>query len=185
MSKRLRGDAERNRAGLLAAARTLFAERGDEVHMSEVAAAAGVGVGTLYRHFPTRQALVEAIAAERFAGILEFARERCLPEPDTHAALRLFLTHVAEVHEQGRDLSGVIEAAFGDTEPRGTLAADLLAVGDMLLRRGQADGTVKPDVTVQDLYMIVGAAAFVSRNAVGDWGRFIDIALDGLRPRES
>jgi AcrR family transcriptional regulator len=182
VSKPMRGDAERNRRQVLAVAQRLFGERGDEVQMSEVAAAAGVGVGTVYRHFPTRQALIGAIAEQRFAGILDFARQQCLPEPDPMLALTRFLSHVAEVHEQGRSLSGVIEATFGSMEPRGDVSSDLLEVGGTLLRRGIDQGVVAPGVTVGDLYMIVGAVAFISRNGVGDWRRFVDIAVNGLRP---
>jgi AcrR family transcriptional regulator len=183
MSKPMRGDAERNRGLVLAAARKLFGERGDEVHMSQVAAEAGVGIGTVYRHFPTRQALVAAIAEGRFAEILEFARQRCLNEPDPMLALTRFLSHVGEVHEQGRGLSGVIEATFGSTEPRGETSGDLLEVGAALLRRGIDQGILAPGLTVDDLYMIVGAVSFISRNGVGDWRRFIEITVEGLRSR--
>ncbi|MCG5218595.1 TetR/AcrR family transcriptional regulator [Streptosporangium sp. KLBMP 9127] len=182
MSKRPRADAERNRRRVLVVAQRLFVERGDGVHMSEVAAEAGVGIGTLYRHFPTRQALIEAIAGRRFAEILDFARDRCLPEPDAHLALTRFLTHVAEIHEQGRGLTGAIEATLGSTAPRGKAEAELLAVGAALVRHGQDTGTLAPGITVRDLYMIVGAVAILSRNAIGDWRRFIEIALAGMRP---
>ncbi|MFE0171156.1 TetR/AcrR family transcriptional regulator [Streptomyces sp. NPDC059002] len=183
MSRPSRADAERNRLRVLEVAGKLFAERGDEVQMAEVARAAEVGVGTVYRHFPTRQALIEAITEERFAGILAHVEQQCLPEPDTRRALLCFLTHVGEVHEQGRGLSGVIEATFGSTAPRGAVGDALLAVGETLVSRGRADGALRDDVTVADLYMTVGAVAILSRNAIGDWRRFIDITLDGLRPR--
>ncbi|MEV5745688.1 helix-turn-helix domain-containing protein [Microbispora rosea] len=180
---RPRSDAERNRARLLDVAVDLFAEHGDQVQMGEVARAAQVGVGTLYRHFPTRQALVEAVAEQRFSEILAFAENECLPNPDTRAALTCFLTHVAQMHQTGRGLSGAIEATFGSTAPRGPLAVELLAIGDTLIRRGHADGTVRADITVDDLYMLVGALAMISRGDVGDWRRFIDIILDGIAPR--
>ncbi|QEU89585.1 TetR/AcrR family transcriptional regulator [Streptomyces kanamyceticus] len=183
MSRPSRADAERNRLRVLEVAEELFAERGDAVQMAEVARAAGVGVGTVYRHFPNRQALVEAITEQRFAKILTFVEQRCLPQPDTHQALVCFLTHVGEVHEQGRGLSGVIEATFGSTAPRGEVGGALLAVGETLVRRGRADGALREDVTVADLYMTVGAVAILSRDAIGDWRRFIDITLNGLRPR--
>ncbi|MFJ2770838.1 TetR/AcrR family transcriptional regulator [Streptomyces sp. NPDC087300] len=183
MSRPSRADAERNRLRVLDVAEEQFAERGDAVQMAEVARAAGVGVGTVYRHFPNRQALVEAITERRFARILTFVEERCLPQPDTRGALLCFLTHVGEVHEQGRGLSGVIEATFGSTAPRGEVGAALLAVGETLVSRGRADGALRDDVTVADLYMTVGAVAILSRDSIGDWRRFVDITLDGLRPR--
>jgi AcrR family transcriptional regulator len=181
-ARKVRTDAGRNRVRVLDAARDLFAEHGDEVQMSEVARAAEVGIGTVYRHFPNRQALIEAVAEQRFADILRFAERECLTERDTRGALTCFLRHIGEVHERGRAVSGAIEAVLGSTEPRGELAAKLYDVGGVLIARGQADGTLRADASVSDLYMIVGALAAISRNGIGDWRRFIEIALDGLRP---
>lgn len=182
MSRPSRADAERNRQRVLEVAHKLFTERGDEVQMAEVARAAEVGVGTVYRHFPTRQALIEAVAEQRFADILTFAEQQCLPRPDARRALACLLTHVGEVHEQERGVSGVIEATFGFTAPRGAVGQALMAIGETLVQRGRTDGTLRADVTVTDLYMSVGAVAVLSRNAVGDWRRFVEITLDGLRP---
>ncbi|MFC5752859.1 TetR/AcrR family transcriptional regulator [Actinomadura rugatobispora] len=182
-ARKPRADSARNRVRVLQVACDLFAERGDEVQMAEVAQAAGVGVGTVYRHFPTRQALVDAVAERRFAEILAFARTRCLPDPDARRALACFLSRIGTVHEQGRGLSEAIEKALGSTEPRGEVGAELLALTGALLERGQADGAFRADATVADLYMIAGAVAAISRHTFGDWRRFIDLALDGLRPR--
>ncbi|MEV0086347.1 helix-turn-helix domain-containing protein [Saccharopolyspora sp. NPDC050642] len=179
-----RADAERNRAQVLTVARDLLAERGEQVQMAEVARAAGVGVGTVYRHFPTRQALVEAVAEERFAAILAFGEAQCLPDPDTRQALTAFLHRIGEVHENERGLSGAIESVLGSTAPQGEVSTRLLAFGETLVERGKADGTLAAEATVADLYMIVGALATVSRAAIGDWRRFVDIALAGLRPRD-
>lgn len=181
-ARKTRADAGRNRARVLEVAGELFAEHGDEVQMAEVARTAGVGVGTVYRHFPTRGALIEAVAEQRFVAILAFARERCLPEPDARRALRCFLGHVGEVHERGRALSGAIEAALGHTAPLGAVRTELEELGGALLERGKADGVIRPDATVGDLYMIVGALAAVSRQDIGDWRRFVEITLDGLEP---
>ncbi|MFF5213517.1 TetR/AcrR family transcriptional regulator [Streptosporangium sp. NPDC000396] len=184
-ARKPRTDAGRNRSRVLQVACELFGERGGEVQMSEVAQTAGVGIGTVYRHFPTRQALIEAVADQRFAGILVFAREQCLPNPDTRQALACFLRRVAEVHEQGRGVSSVIEATLGSTEPRGEVGAELLAFGEALVERGRADGTLRADATVADLYMLTGAVAAISRQGIGDWRRFIDIALGGMGRAEN
>ncbi|MFM9368505.1 TetR/AcrR family transcriptional regulator [Streptomyces sp. Da 82-17] len=183
MSRPSRADAERNRLRVLEAAEALFAERGDEVQMAEVARAADVGIGTVYRHFPNRQALVEAVTERRFTQILTYAEQHCLPRTDTREAVAGFLTHVGEMHEQGRGLSGVIEAAFGSTAPRGAVGDALMDVGETLVARGRTDGTLRADATVADLYMLVGAVAALSRNGIGDWRRFIDVTLDGLCAR--
>lgn len=179
---RKRRDAVRNRDQVLDTAAALFAERGDEVQMADVARAAGVGVGTIYRHFPTRRALIEAAAQRRFAEIMEYARRLSMPNPDVRQALTDLLAHIAQVHEQGRALSGAIESVRGDTEPRGEIRAEFAALGEELLARGRADTTLRADTTVADLYMIVGAVAAVARGGFGDWRRFIELALDGLRP---
>jgi len=181
-SRKLRTDAARNREHVLDTASALFAERGDEVQMADVARASGVGVGTVYRHFPTRRALIEAAAERRFAGILDHTRRVCLHEPDARRALACFLGHVAEVHEEGRALSGAIETVLGDTEPRGEVATELNSLGEEMLARGRADGHVRDDATTADLYMLVGAVAMISRDGIGDWRRFVQLALDGLRP---
>ncbi|MGH4031607.1 TetR/AcrR family transcriptional regulator [Actinomycetota bacterium Odt1-20B] len=181
-SRRPRADAGRNRARVLEAASALFAERGDEVQMAEVAKSAGVGVGTVYRHFPTRQALIEAVAEARFTEILAFARAECLSAPDAREGVKRFLSHIGQVHEDGRALSRSIEAALGNTAPSGQVGSELRELGAELLERGRGDGTVRPDVTVEDLYMIVGALAAVARADWGDWKRFVDFQMAGLDP---
>lgn len=181
-TRKLRTDAARNRDQVLDTATALFAERGDEVQMADVARAAGVGVGTIYRHFPTRRALIEAAAERRFAEILEFARRHCLPNPDVRQGLTDFLAHIAEVHARGRALSTAIESVIGNTEPHGEIRAALGDLDEQLLAAGRADGSIRADATAADLYMIVGAVAAVSRDGFGDWRRFIELALDGLRP---
>jgi AcrR family transcriptional regulator len=170
---------------MLEAARALLAERGDEVQHAEVARAAGVGVGTVYRHFPTRQALVEAAAEHRFAQILEFARTECLTGPDPGQGLARYLRHVGEVLNNDRGLSASIEAARGSagSEPRGETRTQLETIVATLIEQGQAAGTLNQDCTVADVYMIGGALSAVIRTGSGDWRRFVDIVLDGLRPR--
>jgi AcrR family transcriptional regulator len=180
--RKLRTDAARNRDQVLGAATALFAERGDEAQMADVARAAGVGVGTVYRHFPTRRALIEAVAERRFAEILDHARRTSLPNPDARGALADLLGHVAEVHTRGRALSSAIESVLGDTEPRGEVRDELADLGEELLARGRAEGSIRADATASDLYLVVGAVAAVSRGGFGDWRRFIELALDGLRP---
>lgn len=180
---RRRRDAVRNRDQVLDTAAALFTKRGDEVQMADVARAAGVGVGTIYRHFPTRRALIEAAAQRRFAEILDYARHTSVPNPDVGQALTDLLAHIAQVHERGRALSGAIESVLGDTEPRGEIRAEFGDLAEELLTRGRADGIVRADATVADLYMIVGAVAAVARGGFGEWRRFIELALDGLRPR--
>ncbi|MDT5027669.1 MAG: hypothetical protein QOE61_4095 [Micromonosporaceae bacterium] len=180
-----RADAERNRARVLEAARTLFAERGDEVQHAEVARGAGVGVGTVYRHFPTRQALVEAAAEHRFAEILEYAHIECLGGPDPGQGLARYLRHVGQVLDSDRGLSASIEAARGSagSEPRGETRARLEAVVAELIKQGQSVGAIRQDCAVADIYMVTGGMSAIIRTGSGDWRRFVDIVLDGLGRR--
>jgi AcrR family transcriptional regulator len=179
-----RADAERNRVRVLTAARALFAQRGDEVQMPEVARAAGVGIGTVYRHFPTRQALVEAAAEHRFAEILQFARTDCLHAPQSGQGLARYLRHVGQVLAEDRGLSASIAAAVGSSAPRGEMLAQLERAVGALIEQGQAALTLRADVTVADIYMIIGGLFGIIHTSSGDWCRFIDLAFDGLRPRE-
>ncbi|MBN6052916.1 TetR/AcrR family transcriptional regulator [Nonomuraea sp. RK-328] len=180
-----RTDAERNRARVLEAARALFAEHGQEVQMAEVARVAEVGIGTLYRHFPTRQALIAAAAESRSAELLDHARARCLgaAEADPAGALALFVGHIGEVLAADRGMSQVIEAVVGTTEPQGETGEALRDVARELVERGKAAGVFRADAATSDVNMIVCGLAAVIRNAAGDWRRFAEIALDGLRAR--
>ena len=181
--RRPRADVERNRARVLAAARALFAERGNDVQMADVARAAGVGVGTVYRHFPDRRALILAAADQRFAEVLEFARTECLPDSDPQRALVGFLRRIGDAvfHDQG--LSAAVESVTGSTEPRGETRELYHSVAATLLERARAAGTVRPDSTVTDLILIVHGLVGVIRHDGGDWHRYLDLVLDGLRTR--
>lgn len=177
-----RADAERNRTRVLEAARALFAEGGDEVQLPEVARAAGVGVGTVYRHFPDRRALVEAAAEQRFAEIEQYARTRCL---DGRSGLERYLHHVGEVLSQDRGLSAAIEVARGSagSEPRGEARTSLENVVAQVIAQDRAVGLLREDCTVGDVFLLVGCLSSVIRTGSGDWRRFLDLALHGLRPR--
>lgn len=182
--RRQRADATLNRARIVAVARTLFAERGAAVQLPEVARAAGVGVGTVYRHFPTHADLIEAAAEQRFAEIEDFARTECLPaEPG--AGLARYLHHVGAVLAADRGLSAAIGAArqSAGSEPRGESRTRLEGVIGELLERERAAGTLRDDCTVADVYLIVGALSATIASGSGDWRRLVEIMLDGLRPR--
>jgi AcrR family transcriptional regulator len=182
--RRPRADAERNRLRVLEAARALFAERGIEVQMPEVAQAAGVGIGTVYRHFPTRQALIEAAADHRFAEIQAFARTECLDTTDPGMALAGYLHHVGEVLAHDRGLSIAIETSRAATgsEPQGTARDELESTVRLLIEKDKAAGAVRDDCTIADIYMIAGSLSAAIRTGSGDWQRLLDLILNGLRP---
>ncbi len=173
-TRKPRADAERNRARLLEAARELFTEYGAEVQLADVARRAGVGVGTVYRHFPTRDDLVEAAAQHRFAEILKFAIG-C-------GGLAEYLTHVGEVLAGDRGLSAAIEDARRSTgsEPKGQTLKQLSAAVEALIVQDKAAGRLRKDCSVNDVYMIAGALSATIRAGSGDWRRLLDIVLAGL-----
>ncbi|WP_218004030.1 TetR/AcrR family transcriptional regulator [Nocardia araoensis] len=181
--RRQRADATLNRARIVAVARTLFAERGVAVQLPEIARAAGVGVGTVYRHFPTHADLIEAAAEQRFAEIEDFARTECL-RGEPGRGLARYLRHVGEVLAADRGLSAAIEAArqSAGSEPRGESRSRLEDVIGELVERDRAAGTLRDDCTVADVYMIVGALSATIAGGSGDWRRLVRIVLDGLRP---
>ncbi|WP_341483777.1 helix-turn-helix domain-containing protein [Streptomyces endophytica] len=163
------------------AAREVFRARGDEAQMPEVARAAGVGIGTVYRHFPSRAALIAAVGEQRHAEIVEFGRSRCLAGATAVEGLTAFVEHIGEVLDAERGLSASIEASFGSTEPTGEGRAQAEAVAGQLLARGKEEGTVRADAEVGDVVMIVCGLAAVIRNDAGDWRRYVRNACAGLR----
>jgi AcrR family transcriptional regulator len=183
----LRADARRNREKVVAAASAAFAESGLEAQVEDIARRAGVGVGTVYRHFPTKEALVDALAEqlfERFADTMEAALEE---QGDAweifSAAIRRAATmaagDVAWCEIIGGHPSAVQAAVRG--QPR------LAAAIARLIARAQAAGVMRGDATVDDVKAIMcgfGHVAAAQRaGAALDWRRYLDIALDGLRAR--
>jgi AcrR family transcriptional regulator len=182
-SRPLRADARRNRERVLAAARETFAESGLDAQVDDVAGRAGVGVGTVYRHFPTKEALVEAVAAAGYAEICDIAR-RALEREDPWEAFSEFMWTGARLHRDDRAQCeihtvrpDVMRRVAGDRR-------ELLAMVAELIARGQSAGALRSDLSAEDMPMIwctIGAAQQHS----GDerWERYLAVVLDGLRAR--
>jgi AcrR family transcriptional regulator len=179
----LRADARRNHEAVVAAARRLFAERGLEAQMPDIAEAAGVGVGTVYRHFPTKEELIEALAADRFERLAESARE-ALAEPDAWEAFRGFIQFAAEL--QARDCA-LSEVMASRPEMMRAAAEDsgLMGLTAELVERGQKAGVLRPDIDVEDVPTLICGLGRVTQagNALPAmrWERLHAIVLDGLR----
>jgi len=184
VTKRLRADAVRNRAKVLDAARAAFAERGAEAQMEDVARRAGVGVGTVYRHFPTKQALGEALVEERFDGTIAFVRTLLDDEPDPWRALERCFEHCAATQANDRAWAAALASMAGGTiaGPREHQMRELLALEDRLLARARAAGVVRDDLVVADMPALFCALASVVQAGVVDWRRYLELLLDGLRP---
>jgi AcrR family transcriptional regulator len=182
---RLRADARRNRDRLIAAARDAFAEHGAEASLDEIARRAGVGPGTLYRHFPTRLALIEAVYRDGVEALCAEARDlMSSPAPSEAFAawLRSFLTYAGAK----RGLATALMAITGEDRPPVFAACHemIREAGDALLARAQEAGAVRPDVQLWDLLKLVSGIAMTCEQApdgeiMAD--RLLALVLNGVR----
>lgn len=186
-TRRLRADAARNRAKVLEAARAAFGEHGAEAQMEDVARRAGVGVGTVYRHFPTKQALGEALVEERFDRTIAYARS-LLDEPDPWRALERSFEFCATTQERDRAWAAAL-ATFACGRPAAPPAPldhqyeQLLAITGQMIERARTAGVVRDDLVATDMPPLYAGLASVVQAGVADWRRYVRLLLDGLRPR--
>ena len=179
----LRADARRNREKVLAAARAAFSEQGREAQMDDVARRAGVGVGTVYRHFPTKEALIEALMVAAFETIAA-AAEAALDVEDPWEAFTSVLWRGAETMAGDRALSEVFASIPGATESVMPTVEGLTGTVAKIIRRAQAAGVLRDDVMVDDIPMVmcgIGSATKKEHECSAPWRRHLVILLDGLR----
>ena len=150
----LRADAERNRKRLLAAAQALFRERGLEVGVAEIAQRAGVGRGTLFRNFPTKQDLIAAIVIERMKEATDYGRT-LLDAPDAGEALFGFLEEIVGRQQVDRCLFDAVADTFLANEDIRAAHADIVRGLDDLLTRAKEAGAVRSDVGAMDVLVLV------------------------------
>ncbi|BCJ62205.1 TetR/AcrR family transcriptional regulator [Micromonospora endophytica] len=181
--RHLRADAARNRAALLAAAEAEFADRGLEASVADIARRAGIGKGTVFRHFPTKEDLLAAVVLDRVDDLAALAR-RLTAAADPGAALLEFLDAAAD-RQQQLDLSflresGEVNARLSESRAR------LFAQITVLVERAQAAGAIRTDITATDVILLMCApnhvASFVPAAPAGLWRRYLAIIFDGLRP---
>jgi AcrR family transcriptional regulator len=184
LSKRpKRADALRNYERLVAAGREAFTEVDRSASLEDIARRAGVGIGTLYRHFPTRTDLVQAIYVDEVEALSRSADELAELEPweALTSWLRRFVGYVATKQALADELFAVT-----DPERQAVFAgcrAMLYGAGEPLLRRAQDAGIVRPDVTIEEIVRLVGGIAKIPADDPADIQRVLDVALDGLRYR--
>jgi AcrR family transcriptional regulator len=181
----LRADAERNRKRLLDAARTLFAERGLDVSMDDIADAAGVGVGTAYRRFRSREEIIDALFDERLAEMQ--ARARAAEEdPDAWHALVEFFTGSLRAQAADRGFKQLLFSSDDGREKVKRMRAHVVPVMERLITRAQKAGQLREDVDVVDftvLSFMVGAAVdFTAPVDDAIWERYAALLFDALRP---
>lgn len=179
-----RADARRNYDALIAAARSAFAEHGGDASLEAIARDAGVGIGTLYRNFPTRQALLEAVYVEEVQGIAQAATEVVDLEP--WEALQTWLRRYAGYAATKRALSEELIASFGSDSPvLGLCRSALVEAGEPLITRAQDAGALRSDVSFIEVARLVGALATARGSSDEERDKLIGVALDGLRVRSA
>lgn len=187
MPERLRADARSNRDQILVAALDVFRERGTEVPMKDIADRAGVGVGTLYRRFPDRDALIVGAARAHLERLADLAETAAREEPTAWAALRRFLGECVDIRLGA--LAAAIEPAVHaeiKADPRLFEVRD--AIIESLARltaQAQSDGDLRTDIGPEDIAMLMTVQVYVRPGAPYSEAaqRVLALALDGLRPQ--
>ena len=174
-----RADARVNHEKLVASARTLFTEKSTSAPLEEVAERAGVGIGTLYRHFPTRQALLEAVYVDEVEAMARAAADlAALPPWD---ALSQWLHQYVGFAATKRALNEALMETDPDSNVLLTCRTAIVNAGTTLLERAQRAGVVRADTNVVDVVRMVGGIALVPTEDPAQKERLLELALDGLR----
>ena len=181
----LRRDAARNRERILAAAAELFTERGFQVTLDEVARRAGVGVGTVYRRFPDKEALADALFQDRITALVDLA-EQARADPDEWAGLVSFLAQAGALLSADLGLRQLLMFATYGQDRVGEARSRLLPVVTQLVTRAQAAGVVRADLRPTDIPLIevmLAAVTDYARPARPEiWRRYLALIVDGLQP---
>ncbi|MEV6912497.1 TetR family transcriptional regulator [Amycolatopsis sp. NPDC051071] len=180
----LRRDAELNRQRIIAAARDVFGERGLEATLDDVAHHAGVGVGTVYRRFPSKEHLVEAMFVDQFETIRKLAEEALRAE-DPWEGFTRFTWRAAELHAGDRGLREVMLSNVFGHEHVAEAKTQLVPLITQLVARAQAAGALRADVVPTDmplLHQMIGSVIEFTQSTQPDlWRRCLALLLDGLR----
>ena len=183
VDRALRADARRNREAIVAAAKRLFADQGLDAQMPDVAKTAQVGVGTVYRHFPTKDDLIAALVAERFARLAQKAQES-LEMEDAWEGIAEFIRFSAQIQADDRGLCEVM-GSRPEVMDAAARAVGLPELCERLVKRGQRSGELRRDLTWEDIPMIACGLGRITQATVGPatgrWPRLVEIILDGLR----
>jgi AcrR family transcriptional regulator len=182
----LRADAARNRERIIEAAIELFAERGYEASTAEIAARAGVGEATLFRRFPTKEDLIQALVSMMLEDAATLATS-CLEEEDPWRGVERFLFEMAERAAQDHGISDANKERCMASQALAGERGRVLDLTAQLVKRAQRAGVLRDDIAGQDLMFLMGAVASVSEvpfPGLRDdlWKRYLGIVLDGLRP---
>ena len=181
----LRADAERNRQRILAAAAEVLSERGLDATLDEVARAAGVGVGTVYRRFPDKESLIQELFKDRIDAMVR-AAEQALTEPDPWQALVTYLDSAISLMAANTGLRQLLMFSTYGKERISYARKQMHPVITKLVERAQASGDLRPDFAGTDVKMIVFMLTSVAEYAPASrpdlWRRYLALLIDGLRP---
>ena len=184
----LRADAERNRQRILEAAALVFAERGLDAPLEEIADRAGVGIATLYRRFPTREDLVAAVFTARLAEVAD-AAERACQQADAWNGFCGFVEWVCAAQATDRGLTDLMTTALPTAEQAALLRARTTVAFAELVRRAQATGKLRADFVAEDLSLVLLANAGVliaTKDAAPDvWRRLVRLMLEAFRSEDA
>ena len=179
--RQLRADARVNHDKLVAAARALFTEKSTSAPLEEVAERAGVGIGTLYRHFPTRQALLEAVYVDEVEAMARSAAD--LAQLPPWEALSEWLHQYVGFAATKRALNEALMETDPGSDVLLTCRTAISSAGTALVERAQRAGVVRKDTQFADVVRMVGAIAMVPTEDPEQKTRLLELALDGLRYR--
>jgi AcrR family transcriptional regulator len=183
-SRPLRKDAQRNRAALIDAARSAFAKDGLDAALEGIARQAGLAIGTLYRHFPTRMDLVDAVIVEKKRAWIEAAEAAVAMEP-AWDGLVFFLERVCELQAGDRAFNDIASMRFPEAPRIEAARKRAFDLSRRIVERAQAEGSLRADITSEDLAFIVWAHTRVSEatHAIDPraWRRYLALTLYGLR----
>jgi AcrR family transcriptional regulator len=183
--RRLRRDARRNRDALVEAARQVFCDHGLEAPLEQIARQAGVGIGTLYRHFPNRAALLDAVGSDHLQSHIDVA-EQALAADDPWDGFAFYLEQSCRLQAADRGLNDVMGMRFPRATATEAAKTRLYELVGRVVDRAQQSGQLRPDVTLEDLAFLNWANARIlpavrAAGAPDAWQRHLGLLLDGFR----
>jgi AcrR family transcriptional regulator len=181
-----RADAKRNRERILESARDAFAAHGADTQMDEVARLAGVGVGTVYRHFPTKESLLGELVRQKMERMTDNTRAGLARDGEPFAVFADVLRENAGIASGNAAIQyAMLGAGEGVWEYAGVAQAELIGLTEQMITRAQRAGTMRPDVSAMDIPMLMcGVCATMTHTKPHfDWRRHLELIIDALRAR--
>lgn len=181
----LRADARRNRERILESARAAFAEHGPDAQIDDVARHAGVGVGTVYRHFPTKEALLAELVRQKFRLFADRARAALEAEDEPFGVIEGLLRDNAATAAADLGVQYAIANAGEEAWTQAQAEQDeLIGLTEQLIERARRAGTIRPDIEATDIAMLMcGVCSTMGARPDFDWRRHLDLVVSLLRPR--